>query len=368
MALLTLTTACTKKTAVVSTPSHTDTSIHHAELLHLQQLDHGRSLCQILDPWRSGRQIAQYLLVPSNDSEWNDQQQASYDEEFGSSQLLRTPLQHMALTTGCHAWLLHELEALQQVAVMCDTAYVTSAEVREWLHTHEVKDGGSATAPNAEVLLQAGCDAIWVSPYENLSLNALEQIDIPTIYCADYMENSPLARAEWMKFYGMLVGKEAEADSLFTVVGERYDSLCALTDTLPHRPRLLAELPYGPTWYVPGGASTSAQLYEDAGFDYYWKDDAHAGSLSLSLEAVLAKAGDCDRWYFKYMDYACDWDYDTFAKQNPYFAKFRAYQSGELWGCNTAHSDLFDVTPFRPDWLLESIRNHDERFFQRLKR
>ncbi len=361
--------ACSKRTSIVTPLEQSSAETHYAELLQMQELEAGRLLCRILDPWRTEQVVAQYLLVPSADKSWNDVEQHRYEEAYGASTLLRTPLQRMTLTTGCHAWLLHELGAIGDLAVMCDSSFVTSPQVKQWLRTHDVKDGGTSMAPNAEVMMQAESDALWISPFENAGTGNLAQLPIPLIYCADYMENSPLARAEWMKFFGRLVDKGPEADSLFQLVATRYDSICHTAEDIAtaSHPMLLAELPYGPTWYVPGGCSTSARLYQDAGFGYPWAADTHAGSLSLSPEAVLAKAAECDVWYFKYMSSDGDWDAETFLQQHAYYPQFEAAKRGELWGCNTVVSDYFDVTPFRPDLLLESIRNHDERFFKKLR-
>ena len=349
----------------------------HTSLLHLSQVDETYTLAQILNPWQPTKVEVQYLLVPAADAHWNEEAAQKATEKYGAFTLLRTPLQRITLTTSCHAYLLDELRALDHVSVMCDTEYVHSPAVHRWMHDGLAFDGGSSMAPNTEVLLSAQTDAVWLSPYENASTSTLNTLPLTLIYCADYMETTPLARAEWMRFYGRLVGKGQEADSLFCCISARYDSLvslshadtltCPLPDTLQAQRSLLAELPYGPTWYVPGGKSTSAQLYHDAGYAYPWADDTHAGSLSLSPEAVLAKAADCDRWLFKYMDPEADWMLSDFLSQNPLYAQFRAAKTGNVWGCNTSYSDFFDVTPFRPDILLESLINDDERFFKRLK-
>ena len=365
---LLLCAACTKRATVASEalgPSKAET--HFADLLQMQEFEEGRVLCRILDPWRTENVVAQYLLVPRDDQHWNDAMLQTYDETYGTSTLLRTPLQHMTITSGCHAWLLNELNAMDCVAVMCDSGYVMSPAVKLWLRTHDVKDGGSSMSPNQEVMMQSMSDAVWISPFENAGSSQLQQLPIPIIYCADYMENSPLGRAEWMKFYGRLAGKGQEADSLFRLVSFQYDSIAHSVAHTGTKASLLAELPYGATWYVPGGRSTSALLYQDAGFSYPWTEDTHSGSLSLSMEAVLAKAGECDVWYFKYMNADSDWTYEDFIQQNPLYAQFHATKEKELWGCNTAVSDFFDVTPFRPDLLLESMITKDEKFYKRLK-
>lgn len=365
-----------------------DSELQYADLLSIQEVSPGISLCTIRDPWRTDLVVMQYLLVPADQKDWDDEAAQQLQERYGQSVVLRTPLQRMAITAACHAWLLSQWDALDHVAVLCDTAFIQAANVQRWMRgldaasaaairnvgaatdtisgngsTSPIRDGGTATAPNREVLLQAQCDALWISPFENAGLGNVAQLSIPIVYCADYMENTPLGRAEWMRFYGRLVGCAEQADSLFAQVSRRYNALAS-----PHDdgPKLLAELPYGSTWYVPGGCSTSARLYADAGYSYLWSDDKHAGSLSMSKEAVLAKAQQSDCWFIKYNDPERDWTRQTLQQQEPLFDHIQALTKGQVWACNTARSDFFDVTPFRPDSLLASIMAQDGCFFRLL--
>ena len=350
---------------VPSFEASADNAVEFSTLLYLRD-DDSVSICTIRDPWNHQQAVCRYLLVPGS---WSEGQVTDYVGRNDACQgytVLRVPLQRNTLTAACHAWLLAELDALDRVAVMCDTAYVKADTLHSWLRVSHVADGGSSMAPNREVILAQHSDAIWLSPYEDEASGASTRWPMDQIYCADYLETSPLGRAEWMKFYGRLVGRRAEADSLFEVVRQSYLSLLSqpVNDSLS----LLAEVPYGSTWYVPGGNSTAALLYRDAGYVYPWRDDANAGSLALSLEAVMARAQDCDRWIFKYNDPSRDWTLSDFMQQNPAFAHFRATRQGEVWACNTAKSDFFDVTPFRPDTLLRSLRRMDGAFFRRLNR
>ena len=343
--------------------------INYAELLVMEELDHGRTLCRILDPWRTGRIMVQYLLVPKNDAGWNAEAEEAMTMKYGESVVVRTPLERMTITTSCHIWLLSQLDALGSVAILCDSVFINASNVKAWMRSRKpngeamVLDGGTSSKPNIEVLMAGKTDALWFSPYENATLGNLDRLPVPIVYCAEYMENSPLARAEWMKFYGRLVGRAQKADSLFAAVANRYEKL---SKNVRNGKKILVDLPYGATWYVPGGCSNSAQLYADAGFVYPWADDKHSGSLSLSKEAVLAKAQDCDIWYIRYMDSQKDWTLDDFRRQNAFFDKFKAAQEGNVWGCNTAYSDFFDITSFRPDSLLESFIKGDGAFYQKI--
>ncbi len=342
--------------------------ISHASLLQMQELSDGSTLCQLLNPWHTNEVLAQYLLVRKSDTSWNEKKLKAQGLDANTI-VLRTPLDRMTVSTACHTWLLMQFDALQNIGALCDTAYIASQDVLQWVRNHsEIADAGQSTTPNTEVILQVQSEAVWISPFENADLSTLQHLPIPLIYCADYMENTPLARAEWMRFYGRIVGKDDEADRLFAQVQARYDSLAIVAQekTGTNKLQLLAELPYGATWYVPGGRSTSARLYQDAGYCYPWAEDMHAGSLSLSAEAVLVKAGQCDRWLIKYMNDSGDWTLEQLLAQSPYYAQIKAAKTGEVWGCNTARSDFFDVTPFRPDTLLESLVNEDGSFFKKL--
>lgn len=347
-----------------------NSEIAYADLLSIEDLGHDATICSILDPWGSGRMVMSYVLIPENDDYWNETTIAEVTRDHSESILLRTPLKRMAVTSACHAWLLLQLGAQNSIAILCDTSYIISPDVRQWMRSTDeyqqpiIADGGTAMAPNKEVLISHKCDGLWMSPYENIGIGNLQNLNIPIIYCADYMETSPLGRAEWMRFYGRLVNQGAQADSLFRSISDNYNGLI---DSKANNKKLLCELPYGASWFVPGGCSTAAILYRDAGFSYLWSGDNHAGSLSLSKEAVLAQSKDCDIWLIKYNDPNQDWTLEELGQQNAMYKHIKAFSQGEVYGCNTSHSDFFDVTPFRPDSLLQSLKTMDGHFFRQLK-
>lgn len=323
-----------------------DNEMRYAELLEMQETDSG-TVARIHDPWNRERVAIEYHISQ--------------------------PQQRVTLSASSHGYLLSQLlDAANLVTAYCDAQYVMDSTLQARLRDGLILDAGSSLAPNLEVLAATRCDAIWLCPMEGSNtLSALGQhLGTQVICCADYMESTPLGRAEWMRFYGRLIGKGAVADSLFLVIEERYLTLTAHSDSLRAAgdscQTLMAEMPYQATWYVPGGRSTTAQLYHDAGLDYLWADDTHAGSLALSPEAVLDKAHDADIWLVKYYDPSGDWTLDDFIGQHPYFPQFKAAQCGEVYGCNTAVSDYFDVAPFRPDLILESLIERDEKYFKPL--
>lgn len=328
----------------------------HSTLLEIKQIGEA-STCRIRNPWRPKEWLAQYLLLPADSALLPIDSAQALRQRYPNHTPLTIPLERITLTNSNHAYLIEQLGALDHIAVMCDASYSHIKELHRRINNGSIRDGGTALSPNIETLLAAGTDAIWLPPFENAGAGAFQHFGIPVIYSAEYMESHPLSRAEWMKFYGRLVGRGFEADSLFQCISDRYYAIAALSDMDLEKPTILSELPSDATWYVPGGHSTASRLYRDAGGTYIWQEDDHAGSLSLSPEAVLKKAREADFWFFTFYDTKCpSMLLFQFQNQHPINNKFRAAQHSNVYACNTAFSSYFDETPFRPDLLLWSVR------------
>jgi len=159
--------------------------------------------------------------------------------------------------TSVHCGLLSALGRLGSVAGVCDYRYILLPSVRRHVESGKAKDLGASASPDVERIVSVNPDALLVSPFSGSgTYGKLAGTGVPIIECADYMEHSPLARAEWMRFYGMLFGCSAEADSLFAVVEKNYMSFKKIASVMPRHPKLMCDLMQGAAWYVPGGRST----------------------------------------------------------------------------------------------------------------
>jgi iron complex transport system substrate-binding protein len=229
--------------------------------------------------------------------------------------------------------------------------------------------------PLVEKIFDAQADAILLSPFENSGgYGRIEDVDIPLIECAEYMEASPLARAEWMRFYGMLYGREREADSLFAVVDSSYHALCQQAREAGKGRSVLVDKQTGSVWYVPGGRSTIGQMLVDAGADYAFAGDDHSGSLALPFETVLERAGESQVWLFRY-DSTRPITLSQLLGEQPGYRQLRPVREqtsafgrqpsdssdgkgqgiGRIYGCNVMTSMFYEETPFRPDLLLQDF-------------
>ena len=303
----------------------------------------------VKNPWKEGKILHSYLLVPDS----IDPQDISLTSHHSplTSTIVRTPLRRSVMFTTVHCAMLMSFGCEQSIAGVADLKYIKIPWIHEQVKAGRITDVGEGMSPVVEKIIDQRPDALFLSPFENSGgYGRLEEIGIPIIECAEYMEPSPLARAEWLRFYGMLFGCESRADSLFAVVDSSYCALKGLF-TVDKQKSVLLDKVTGSVWYVPGGRSTIGQMIQDAGGNYPWADDDHSGSVSLPFEAVLEKAGEADVWLFRY---SSDHDItpDELLSEHHGYDQFKAFRSGEIYGCDVERSLFYEESPFRPDWLL----------------
>jgi iron complex transport system substrate-binding protein len=140
--------------------------------------------------------------------------------------VIRTPLERAVVFTTVHSSLLMNLGCQDKIAGVADLKYIKIPWIHEQVEQGHIVDCGDGMSPVIERIIDLHPDAILLSPFENSGgYGKLEDIDIPLVECAEYMEVSPLARAEWIRFYGLLFGCQTKADSLFAIIDKNYHDL-----------------------------------------------------------------------------------------------------------------------------------------------
>lgn len=337
--------ACGGRTA--ARPSSDGDTLDLKYAANLTLVDYGDyQVATLRNPWDTLRVLHTYVLVGRGDS---------LPEGLPEGTVVRTPLRKSVVYSAVHCALLEELGALDAIGGVCDLQYIKIPRIQDGCREGRIVDTGNGMNPDVEKIVSLRPDAILLSPFENSGgYGRLGQLGVPVVECADYMETSALGRAEWMRFYGRLFGRAAEADSLFAVVERRYLSLAEGQDGGQRRPKVFSELKSGSAWYVPAGRSTMGRLYADAGGDYVFAYLGGSGSVPLSFETVYDKAREADVWLIKYNAPA---DRTLIGLQRDYapYAGFRAFRERRVYGCNTSRRPFYEETPFHPELLLEDL-------------
>lgn len=325
----------------------------YARHLTIVKMD-GYTKVDLVDPWKEGKILHTYYLVPKGSE--GDELSAELKSKgktqvVEASSVVRTPVDRSIVFTTVHSALLMELGAKEKISGVCDSKYIHIPWIQQQLKVGKIADCGNGMNADVEKIIDSKPGIILVSPFENSGgYGKLEEIDIPIIEAADYMETSALGRAEWMKFYGMLYGKETEANRLFEQVDSTYQALKQEATKSKIQRSLITEMKMGGVWYVPGGQSVAGTLFKDAGGKYVFGANKDQGSLNYPFEKVLDEAGNADVWTYKYDSHPATLQ-EIYSDYQGY-GEMKAWKTGEVYGCNTSTSTYYEEASFHPERVL----------------
>lgn len=373
---ITLTACQDGKTAAGMEEGGDTLQMKYAQLLTIVSHDEqGYTEVKVHNPWKEGTELHRYILVPKGkegDATMAKLAGQAHGEGKAAATLgvktdtVRTPLESNLVFTAPHCQLLTELGCQNAITGVCDKDYINIPNIKSRAQAdakvaHPIMDCGSSMQPDIERIIALHPEALLISPFENNGgYGKLDKLRIPIIETADYMETSPLGRAEWIKLYGLLLGS-SKADSLFSAIEKEYLQLKAEAAKLPLGLSILTERKTGNVWYVPGGKSTMGILLRDAHAKYIFADDQHSGSLSMSPEQIIAKGNQVDVWAFKYFGGNALTKQDLLAEYQGYQA-LKAFQTGTVYETDTSCEPYFELTSFHPEILLREfiILSHPE--------
>lgn len=346
----------------------------YAELLTIVKHNDGTYTEAIIEnPWKKGTTLHKYILVPKGKegdetvARLKDDIRENATMQMGSHcDIVRTPLESNVVFTAPHCQLMYELGCKNAITGVCDKDYINIPDIKERVKLSDGKastsdtdkviiDCGSSMQPDIERIIALKPEGLFISPFENSGgYGKLDKLHIPIIETADYMETSPLGRAEWMKFYGLLFKSEERSDSLFSSIEKEYLALKAEAAKLPQGLSILTERKMGSVWYVPGGKSTMGILLKDANAKYIFADDTHSGSLAYGPERILSKGTQIDVWAFKYFGGKALSKSDLLAEYEGYKA-LKTFNQNSIYQVDTSTQPYFELTSFHPEILLREF-------------
>lgn len=250
------------------------------------------------------------------------------------------------------------LDRVEALTGVDDGAYVYSPEIRQRIEAGEVAELGTGGRLDTEKLLELGPDAVMMSGAAGQWNTApkLRKAGIPVLISTDYLERSPLGRAEWIKFYALLFGEREKADRLFRTIEERYLQLRRKAAGAEGLPAVLLNRPMRDKWVVPGGRSYMSRFIADAGGRYLWEKNRSRSSLVLDPEAVFARALEADVWLHQY-----GWDsLADVTAANKSFSRIPAVQNGQVVNndrrvTEKGANDFYESGASRPDRVLADL-------------
>lgn len=335
----------TENTEVV-TQKVPQNSIEYASGLSIVKYE-GYSVVTVSNPWPNADKNFKYILKEKD---------AEVPDSLQSYTSIKVPLESVVVTSTTNIPFLEMLDVESKLTGFPHTDYISSEKTRALIDKGSVKNVGQNEKLNIEQLIDLSPDLIVTFGVDNNNpmLDNLKKSGLNTLIQADWMEQSPLGKAEWIKLYGALFGKEDKAKELFDKIVSSYNQALKLVAQKPAASTVLYGSMYQDVWYVAKGNSWIAQFMKDAHANYLWSDLKGTGSEGLSYEKVLDKAKTANVWIvsgaFKTLD--------ELQKANPHYSEFDAFKNKTVYCLESqlgasGGTVYYELSPSRPDLVLK---------------
>lgn len=268
-----------------------------------------------------------------------------------------------------------KLDIPEMVVGITSTRHLHNQKMNQQLKegkTHKIGIEGNF---DNEVIIAINPDVIFISPFKRGGYDAIRNVEIPMIPHLGYKELTPLGQAEWIKVIGLLTGNASLANSTFEAIESRYNNLKSIVDTVKRRPTVFSGEMRGGNWYAVGGRSFLAQLFRDAGGDYFLKENEESGGVTLDYETVYTNAAHADYWRIV-NSFEGEYSYNVLKEQDDRYTDFDAWKKHGVIYCNMKEVPFYERMPVEPEVVLadfihvfhpDVLPNHKPQYYHLLK-
>ena len=341
--------SCKKNPAENNKPtSVVANQIEYAEGFSIYKYE-GFSIVNVVNPWPDATKKHTYILKEKN---------GIIPDSLQKYTTISVPIKEIVVTSTTHIPSLEMLDVENTLSGFPNLDYISSEKVRTLIEQGKVKELGQNQSLNTEVIIDLNPDVLigYGIDNKNPTLDNLEKSGIKVMLNGDWNEQTPLGKAEWIKFFGVLYGKEKLANSIFTNIEKEYKNTVDLVKKVTKKPSVLAGDIFEGTWYLPKGSSWGSQLIKEAGATYLWEETQGTGSLGLSFEVVFEKAKDADFWI-------TSGQFSTLKEMqtaNPHYNQFSAFKNKKVYSFNSKKGKTggilyYELAPNRPDLVLKDL-------------
>ncbi|PTX43294.1 iron complex transport system substrate-binding protein [Christiangramia gaetbulicola] len=305
------------------------------------------SIIKVNTPWPDAQDPFIYLLKEKD---------AEIHENLKYDQVVEVPVENIVVTSTTHIPALEALHEEKTLKGFPGLNYISSEKTRKLIDNGEISELGQNENINTEVLIELSPDVVigFAIDASNKSFETIQKTGIPVIYNGDWTEQSPLGKAEWIKFFGALYGKKQKAKEIFNKIKSEYLAAKELAKTAEAKPKVISGSMFNDKWYMPYGNSWQAQILEDANSNYLYSDTQGDGSLSLAFESVLENAEDAEFW----MSSGQFTSYEQLFNESEHYKRFKAVKDRNVYSVSLAQGETggilyYELGPQRPDLILK---------------
>ncbi|QWX82623.1 ABC transporter substrate-binding protein [Cellulophaga sp. HaHaR_3_176] len=327
-------------------------TIKYAKGFSINKQASGVTIITITSPWPNSETAFKYALIPIEKAPYLTLNKDDYDA------IISTPVEKIIVTSTTHIPVLETLNIEETLVGFPGTKYVSSEKTRKLIDTEKIKEIGKNEKINTEMVLELRPDLVvgFSIDSKNKTYETIQRSNIPVVYNGDWTEESPLGKAEWIKFFAAFYGKEKEADAVFSEIEVNYNAAKEVAKKATTRPTVISGAIYNDVWYLPGGKSWASKFINDANATYVYTDSNETGSLSLSWESVLEKGGAAEFW----ISPSQFTSYENMKENSLHYQQFKAFKNKNIYSFagtvgETGGLLYYELAPNRPDLVLKDL-------------
>lgn len=322
-------------------------SIRYAKGFSINKHD-GFSVLKITNPWPKANKSYTYILKEKN---------GIIPDSLEGFTTIQIPIQSIIVTSTTHIPSLEMLNVENSLIGFPNLNYISSEKVSDRIDANKVKEIGRNQVLNNEIILDLKPDLIvgYGIDNNNPAYDNLEKSGLKVIYNGDWNEQTPLGKAEWIKFFGALYGLDKKAETIFNQIEKDYKITLELAKQALSKPTIMCGEMYENVWYLPQGNSWSSLFLKDAITNYLWANTTGTGSLSLPFETVLEKAKNAEFWFQGSFS-----SLQEMQNSNIHYNQFDAFKNKKVYSFSskkgkTGGAIFYELAGNRPDLVLKDI-------------
>jgi len=367
--LIIVTFSCKKEVLKVDENTSSKSTIKYAKGFDIIE-ENGVKKLIIKSAYQNSEDVFEYEIHKKNSTDVID----------SKGKVIEVPIEKMVVTSTTHIPMVELLNEESSIIGFPYAKYVSSEKTRQLIDAGNITEIGKESSLNTEILLDLQPELVvgYSVSSADKSLTTVQKSGIPVIYNGDWLEETPLGRAEWIKFFGVLFDKEKQADSIFNAIENNYLEAKKIALKSTKKQTILSgAIMSKDIWNLPAGDSFVAQFLKDGNLNYLWKDSKGKGSLSLSFESIFDTGRNADFWiapgYFS--------SKEQLLQSNQIYAEFEAFKNDKIYTPSTKKGKTggviyYELAPTRPDLVLKDIikitnpdllPNYELTFFEKMQ-
>ena len=309
------------------------------------------TLITVRNPWQGAEGVEKRLFIA---------REGERAPEGFDGQVIEGTAERVVCMSSTYVAMIDALDCTERVVGVSGIDYIYNTRVREAAAEGRVRDVGHDSDINFELLMTLRPDVVLlygVSGENGTANSKLDELNIPYLYLGDYVEESPLAKAEWTVVMAEILGVRERGEEMFAGIAERYTSLRErVAQSATERPTVMFNTPYRDTWYMPSSRSYAVQIVEDAGGRYIYDGNHGTSSQPIDLEQAYVLTREADFW-INVGQYA---SIEDLRRAYPRFSGAKAVRKGRVYSADRRKtekggSDFWESAVVNPDVVLSDL-------------